>query len=91
MEQGMTRYFFNIRSGSDYVEDNHGEEGSSLHAAGTHAIESARELPPELHDSQRAGRVTAFEITDERGRLCLRILFTIAQTISPNAGVGQVH
>ena len=87
----MTHYFFNIRSGSDYVEDNHGEEGPSLHAAGTRAVESARELLPELHDSRRADRVTAFEVTDERGRLCLRILFTIAQTISPNAGVGQVY
>jgi hypothetical protein len=56
MEQGMMRYFFNIRSGSDYVEDNHGQDRPSLHAARTRAIESARELLPELQTpGARAG------------------------------------
>jgi hypothetical protein len=87
----MTRYFFNILSSGDCLRDDHGQDRPSLQAVETRPIESARELLPELHDSRRAGRVTAFEITDEHGRLCLRIPFTLPRTILPNAGVGQVH
>ncbi|WP_048709304.1 DUF6894 family protein [Microvirga massiliensis] len=87
----MTRYFFNIQSSSDCVEDNHGEEGALLQAAGTRAVESARELLPDLRDSRHAAQVFAFEIEDEHGRLYQRIPFTLAGTISPNTGAGQVH
>ena len=86
----MARYFFNIRSGSDYVADDHGEDCPSLHAAGTRALGGARALLQELHDSRR-GQVTAIEITDQRGRLCLRIPFTLAQRSPLTAGVGEVH
>jgi hypothetical protein len=34
-EVRMARYFFNIRSGGDYVVDDDGEDCPSLQAAGT--------------------------------------------------------
>jgi hypothetical protein len=45
----------------------------------------------ELHDSRRTPQVTAFEITDQLGRLCLRVPFTLAQRSPANAGVGEVR
>ena len=35
--------------------------------------------------------MTAFEITDQLGRLCLRVPFTLAQRSQANAGVGEVR
>ena len=87
----MTRYFFNIRSGGDYVVDDHGEECPSLHAAEARALGGARELLQALHDSRRGPQVTAFEIMDERGGLCLRIPLTLAWRSPPKAGVGEVR
>jgi hypothetical protein len=83
MEEVMARYFFNILSSGDCVRDDHGQDRPSLHAARTRAIEIARELLPELHDSRRATQVTAFEITDEHGRLCLRILSRLPRQFRP--------
>jgi hypothetical protein len=82
----MTWYFFNIRSGSDYVADDHGEDCPSLQAAGARALGGARELLKELHASRRAPEMTPFEITDQRGRLCLRIPFALARGMQPPAG-----
>jgi len=48
----MMRYFFNIRSGGDYVVDDHGEDCPSLHVAGARALGGARELLNELHASR---------------------------------------
>jgi hypothetical protein len=87
----MARYFFNIRSGGDYVVDDDGDDCPSLQAAGTRAVDGARVLLQELHDSRRAPRVTAFEITDQRGRLCLRIPFTLAQRSPANADAGKAR
>ncbi len=74
----MPRYFFNIRSGSDYVADDEGDECPTLQAAGTRAVVGAKELMAELHSAQRRPEDTSFEITDERGRLALRIPFSVA-------------
>jgi len=64
----MARYFFNIRSGGDYVTDDDGEDCPSLQAAGARALGGARVLLQELHDSRRTPQATAFEITDQLGR-----------------------
>ncbi len=87
----MTRYFFNIRSGGDYLADDHGEDCRSLHAAGRRALGGARELLQALHGSRRAPQVTAFEITNERGRLCLRIPLSLPQGSPPKARMGEIH
>ena len=87
----MTRYFFNIRSGQTYLADEHGADCPTLQAAAARAVGGARELLKELHASRRAPEMTAFEITDQRGRLCLRIPFTLAQRSPLAAGVGEVH
>ena len=87
----MTRYFFNIRSGRDYVVDDHGEDCPTLQAAGVRAVGGARELLNELPASRQALEMTAFEITDQRGRLCLRVPFALARAMQPYAGMGEAH
>ncbi len=87
----MARYFFNIRSGRDYVVDDHGEDCPTLQAAGVRAVSGARELLNELHASRRAPEMTAFEITDQRGRLRLRVPFALARAMQPYAGMGEAH
>ena len=87
----MTRYFFNIRSGRDYVVDDHGEDCPTLQAAGVRAAGGARELLNELHASRRAPEMTVFEITDQRGRLRLRIPFALAQRVQSHARMGEAH
>jgi hypothetical protein len=72
----MRRYFFNIRSGCDYARDDHGEVCLSLAVAAARATAGARQLLQELHSSRRDAQMTAFEITDVRGRLCLRVPVT---------------
>jgi len=87
----MTRYFFNIRSGQTYLADELGEDCPTLQAAGVRALGGARELPNELHASRRAPDMTAFEITDQRGRLRLRIPFALAQGVQLHARMGEAH
>ena len=87
----MTRYFFNIRSGQTYLADDRGEDCPTLQAAGVRALGGARELLKELPAPRRAPETTAFEITDQRGRLCLRIPFTLAGRTQPHAGTGTAH
>jgi hypothetical protein len=87
----MMRYFFNIRSGGDYVVDDHGEDCPSLHVAGARALGGAWELLNELHASRRTPEMTAFEITDQRGRLCLRIPLALARGMQPHAGMSTAH
>jgi hypothetical protein len=74
----MPRYFFNIRSGDDYLADDEGDECPTLQAAGTRAVVGAKELIVDLRSAQRRPEDTSFEITDERGRLALRIPFSMA-------------
>ena len=87
----MTRYFFNIRSGQTYLADEHGEDCPTLQAAGARAVSGTRELLNELHASRRAPEMTAFEITDQRGRLRLRVPFALARAMQPYAGMGEAH
>ena len=44
LEQTMPRYFFNIRSGTEYLADEDGDECPSLQAAGKRAVVGAKEL-----------------------------------------------
>ena len=74
----MPRYFFNIRSGSEYVADEDGDECPTLQAAGTRAVVGAKELLSQLNSAQRRPEETSFEITDEHGRLKLRVPFSLA-------------
>ncbi len=74
----MPRYFFNIRSGADYLADDEGDECPTLQAAGTRAVVGAKELLTELNSAQRRPEETSFEITDEQGRLKLRVPFSLA-------------
>jgi hypothetical protein len=76
----MQRFFFNIRSGDDYVLDDDGEDCPTLQAAGTMALEGAKELLTGLEHVNRYPESTCFEITDGSGRLMLRIPFTLAST-----------
>ena len=74
----MQRFFFNIRSGDDYVADEDGEDCPTLQAAGTSALQLAKDLLKELEHVNRSPESTCFEITDGNGRLRLRIPFTLA-------------
>ena len=79
----MPRYFFNIRSGADYLADDEGDECPTLQAAGTRAVVGAQELLTELNSAQRRPEETSFEITDEHGRLKLRVPFSLALRVGP--------
>jgi hypothetical protein len=61
----MQRFFFNIRSGQDYVADDHGEECPTLQMAGTMALGGAKELMGQLGATSGSTQRTCFEITDE--------------------------
>jgi hypothetical protein len=76
----MERFFFNIRSGDDYVVDGDGDDCPSLEAAGKMALEGAKELLTELKHVNRPPESTFFEITDGSGRLRLRVPFTLAMS-----------
>ncbi len=75
----MTRYFFNLRSGHDYLADDEGAECPTLQVAGVRAAAGARALLNEVRALQRSPQTTAFEITDAQGRMRLRVPFTVAQ------------
>ena len=81
----MPRYFFNIRSGGDYVADDEGNDCPTLQAAGNRAVNGARELMADLDALRRMPEVTSFEITDESGRVALRIPFTVALRPGPDS------
>ena len=87
----MARYFFNIRSGGDYVADDEGDDCPTLQAAGNRAFQGATELIANLQAFRRISEVTWFEITDERGRLALRIPFSGAfdSLATPSALLGE--
>jgi hypothetical protein len=88
-ELTMQRFFFNIRSGDDYVLDDDGEDCPTLQVAGTMALEGAKELLTELEHVNRYPESTSFEITDGNGRLMLRIPFTLAMHPGMNAADGN--
>ena len=87
----MQRFFFNIRSGNDYVVDDDGEDCRTLQAAGTSALQLAKELLTELKDVNRSPESTCFEITDEDGQLRLRIPFTLAMYPSMKNSRMETH
>src|SRR5215203_7475431 len=91
LEQTMPRYFFNIRSGTEYLADEDGDECPSLQAAGKRAVVGAKELIAELRSIQRRPEETSFEITDERGRLALRIPFSVVAVSSKKTDLLNTH
>jgi hypothetical protein len=74
----MERFFFNLRSGDEYVVDEEGDECPDLQAAGNVALGGARELLSDLTHLNRHPDNTVFEITDGNGRLRLRVPFKLA-------------
>lgn len=84
----MPRYFFNIRSGGEYLPDDEGDECPTLQAAGTRAVAGAQQLISELDAADRRSEDTSFEITDERGHLALRVPFSLALRLA-SAASGQ--
>ena len=84
----MHRYFFNLRAGSTYLRDDQGQICSSLLAAAAAARAGAWELLKELVVLRQAPALAAFEVTDQRGRLRVRIPFTAAQE---RGSVGGLH
>lgn len=72
------RYFFNIRSPDDYVEDSVGQELASLDVARSEAEQSAREIVAEQvkHGEVINGRT--FEIADAAGAILATVPFRSA-------------
>jgi hypothetical protein len=79
----MERFFFNLRSGDEYVVDEDGDDCLNLQAAGNIALSGARELLSELTNLNRRPEHTFFEITDGNGRLRLRVPFQLALANRP--------
>jgi hypothetical protein len=67
----MPRFFFNIRDGHDFDEDDEGVELPDVDAARAEALATVEELRGELPD---AGNIE-LEITDESGRRLLTVPF----------------
>jgi hypothetical protein len=67
----MPRFFFNIRDGHDFDEDDEGVELPDVDAARAEALATVEELRGELRD---AGNIE-LEITDESGRRLLTVPF----------------
>jgi hypothetical protein len=71
----MSRYYFNVRSRDELLEDNEGQSFLSLEDARQHAIRSAREIMSERVAAGRQPNHRTFEITDEHGQLVLTFPF----------------
>ena len=76
----MPRYYFNLRSSKEFVEDSDGQEYESLTAAREVAILSAREIMASRVKSGKTPNGGQFEITDITGQLVLMVLFKDAYT-----------
>ena len=71
----MSRYFLNIRDGSDLIEDLEGSILPDIDAACREAMAAARDI---LAENVRTGKVVNgqfFEITDETGTVQGRVPF----------------
>lgn len=71
----MSRYFLNIRDGSDLIEDLEGSILPDIDAACREAMAAARDI---LAEKVRTGKVVNgqfFEITDETGTVQARVPF----------------
>jgi len=71
----MSRYYFNVRSRDEFLEDEEGESFPSLDEARAHAIRAAREIMSARVATGRQPNHRTFEITDEQGRLVLMLPF----------------
>ena len=68
MEDGMPRFYMNIREGDTLIEDPEGHDFPSLAEARREAIMSARELMSSRVAAGKNPNHSKFEITDEAGR-----------------------
>ncbi|NLS06963.1 hypothetical protein HGP14_27060 [Rhizobium sp. P32RR-XVIII] len=65
----MAKYYFHIRAGDEFVEDDEGIDLPDLAAVHEEAVNSAREVVADLvHRGERI-RSMQFEIVDENGDL----------------------
>jgi hypothetical protein len=71
----MTRYFFNVRSGSTYIPDTEGQEHADLGAAKEEAETAAREIVSEAVKYGNVIDSREFEITDAEGTVCATVPF----------------
>jgi hypothetical protein len=73
----MPRYYFHVRSGSDLTRDQEGSDLPDIQAARKQAVEMAcrawSERPPATADNDET-----FEITDEAGKVVLKVPFSEA-------------
>jgi hypothetical protein len=77
----MTRYYFDVRDGSDVSLDDEGYELSSHDAAWAEAARSIAEMARDkIPDSGSDGRQLAIEVRTDRGPvLAVRVLFETAR------------
>lgn len=74
----MARYHFHQRRGSVLIKDDEGTELPGLEVARAEAIASAREAMRETIEQGYIPLSWAFEISDDRGRVILRVSFADA-------------
>jgi hypothetical protein len=74
----MPHFYMNIRRVDGFIEDLEGEQFSSLAEARLAAINSAREIMAAAVRLGKTPNHSAFEITDEGGRILLTVRFSEA-------------
>jgi hypothetical protein len=80
--QSGPRYFFNLRNGTGYIEDEEGRELPDLETVRDEAIKGVRSL---VADDALHGRIDlkgSLEVLDDDGRLVLTVLFAEAVEVS---------
>ncbi|MDB5651731.1 MAG: hypothetical protein JWL62_3251 [Hyphomicrobiales bacterium] len=79
----MACYHFNQRRGSLLIKDDEGTELPGLEAARAEAIAAAREAMQETIKQGFLPLSWSFEISDDRGRVILRVPFSDAVKLFP--------
>ena len=77
----MPRFFFNIRNGSGFTEDEEGRTLADAEEARREALKGARDL---IADEAKQGRIDlagSIDVTDEAGAPVLSVPFRDAVTI----------
>jgi hypothetical protein len=72
----MTRYYFHVRDGEDFIRDLNGENFESLSAARHEALGAARELVADAVESGEPPNHRTIEITDEENRVVAQVPFS---------------
>jgi hypothetical protein len=79
--RNMPRFYFNLRTSKEFLEDAEGQEYETITAAREEAILSAREILSSRVSSGKFPNSSRFEIMDESGRLVLTVPFQDAYTV----------